>query len=70
MAAVTKPRVERTRPTELIRLDLDGVIRIPRFQRGVSLGTGRRPALFEASFAMQRHNRYGPTRSSPKCPIL
>lgn len=33
MAAVTKPKVERTRPTELVRLALDGAIRIPRFQR-------------------------------------
>jgi hypothetical protein len=33
MAAVTKPRVETTRPSELVRLALDGVIRIPPFQR-------------------------------------
>lgn len=33
MAAVTKPKVERTRPTELVDWALSGRIRIPRFQR-------------------------------------
>lgn len=33
MATVTKPKVERTRPTELVEWTLAGRIRIPRFQR-------------------------------------
>lgn len=33
MAAVTKPKVERTRPGELVAWTLTGRIRIPRFQR-------------------------------------
>ena len=33
MAAVTKPRVDRTRPTELVEWALTGRIRIPHFQR-------------------------------------
>ncbi|MCO5997414.1 GmrSD restriction endonuclease domain-containing protein [Actinoallomurus rhizosphaericola] len=33
VATVTKPRVERTRPTELVEWTLSGRIRIPRFQR-------------------------------------
>jgi hypothetical protein len=33
MAAVTKPKVDRTRPTELVEWALTGRIRIPRFQR-------------------------------------
>jgi hypothetical protein len=33
MAAVTKPKVETTQPSELVRFTLNGVIRVPRFQR-------------------------------------
>lgn len=50
MATVTKPRVERTRPTELVASALNGHIRIPRFQRPFRWEKGDILQLFDSIF--------------------
>ena len=48
MAKVTKPRVERTRPGELVALAHMGRIRIPRFQRSFRWQTTDVVRLFDS----------------------
>jgi hypothetical protein len=50
MASVTKPRVERTRPDELVSLALQGKIRIPRFQRPFRWDKRDIEALFDSIY--------------------